>query len=63
MENENFIMRTKDPESRWAAFTFKGEYVSEGKTPEEANKKAKELVGDNNYVLSWMPDPNVTYIF
>ena len=55
---------TENPDSRWAALSFdSSKMIAEGKTPEEVIEKADKLVGPNNYVMTWMPDPNITYIF
>lgn len=61
-ENRKILTaNTKDSDSRWVALDLNNNLISEGKTPEEANDKAKKLV--EVFSLMFVPKKGVTYIF
>ncbi|MEX0813655.1 MAG: DUF5678 domain-containing protein [Chitinophagales bacterium] len=53
----------KNPDSRWIAVNVKdnSKIIAEGKTPQEVIKKAKKT--GVNYILSFVPKKDSTYIF
>lgn len=63
METQELEIKVNNPESRWIALDFidSNIVISEGKTPEEAEEKAKSLGKD--FILMFVPKKGETYIF
>jgi hypothetical protein len=60
--NDTIIMpKPKNPDSRWMTVDENDNLISEGKTPDEAIKLAKEKT--ENYTLLFVPKEGSTYIF
>ncbi len=63
-ENDNntiVIEKPKSPDSRWITVDENGKLISEGKTPEEAIKIAKQKT--DNFTVLFVPKEGSTYIF
>jgi hypothetical protein len=60
--NDTIIMpKPKNPDSRWMTIDENDNLLSEGKTPDEAIKLAKEKT--DNFTVLFVPKEGSTYIF
>lgn len=61
-DNDTIIMpKPSNPDSRWMTVDEDGNLISEGKTPEEVIKFAKEKT--DNFTVLFIPKKGSTYIF
>lgn len=58
-------INTQNKDSRWVALDIKDMsiIISEGKHPLEVIEEADIKVSRDNYILSFVPDPSVKYVF
>ena len=59
--DHDITITTKNPESRWVAVDERGDYISEGKTPQDAITLAKKIT--EYFSLIFVPKEGNTYIF